>query len=48
MGALCKASRWEEWDGYLSPTMFDLEGIKHTCSAFLASVFPARFSRSAG
>jgi TetR/AcrR family transcriptional repressor of bet genes len=23
---------------------FDLEGIKHTCRAFLASVFPARFS----
>jgi AcrR family transcriptional regulator len=27
---------------------FDLEGIKHTCRAFLASVFPARFPRSAG
>jgi hypothetical protein len=27
---------------------FDLEGIKHTCRAFLATVFPARFPRSAG
>ena len=27
---------------------FDLEGIKHTCRAFLTSVFPARFPRSAG
>jgi TetR/AcrR family transcriptional repressor of bet genes len=26
----------------------DLEGIKHTCRAFLATVFPARFPRSAG
>jgi AcrR family transcriptional regulator len=26
---------------------FDLEGIKHTCRAFLASVFPARFRPSA-
>ena len=25
----------------------DLEGIKHTCRAFLATVFPARFGRSA-
>jgi len=22
---------------------FDFEGIKHTCRAFLATVFPARF-----
>jgi len=27
---------------------FDLEGIKHTCRAFLATVFPSRFPRSAG
>jgi TetR/AcrR family transcriptional repressor of bet genes len=27
---------------------FDLEGIKHTCRAFLATVFPTRFPRSAG
>jgi TetR/AcrR family transcriptional repressor of bet genes len=27
---------------------FDLEGIKHTCRAFLATVFPVRFPRSAG
>jgi len=27
---------------------FDLEGIKHTCRAFLASVFPTRFPRQAG
>ncbi len=27
---------------------FDLEGIKRTCRAFLATVFPARFPRSAG
>ncbi len=26
---------------------FDLEGIKHTCRAFLASVFPTRFGRLA-
>ena len=26
----------------------DLEGIKHTCRAFLASVFPSRFPRPAG
>jgi TetR/AcrR family transcriptional repressor of bet genes len=26
---------------------FDLEGIKHTCRAFLATVFPARFGGSA-
>ena len=26
---------------------FDLEGIKRTCRAFLANVFPARFPRSA-
>jgi TetR/AcrR family transcriptional repressor of bet genes len=25
---------------------FDLEGIKHTCRAFLATVFPAHFGRS--
>ena len=28
MGALCKASRWEEWDGFLSPTMFDLDHLQ--------------------
>jgi TetR/AcrR family transcriptional repressor of bet genes len=27
---------------------FDLEGIKHTCRAFLATVFPARFPQSSG
>ncbi len=27
---------------------FDLEGIKHTCRAFLVTVFPTRFPRSAG
>ncbi len=27
---------------------FDLEAIKNTCRAFLATVFPARFGRSAG
>ncbi len=27
---------------------FDLEGIKYTCRAFLATVFPARFPRPAG
>jgi aminomethyltransferase len=26
--ALGVASRWEEWDGYLSPTMFDLDHLQ--------------------
>ncbi len=28
MSALGKASRWEEWDGYLSPTMYDLDHLQ--------------------
>jgi aminomethyltransferase len=28
MSALGKASRWDEWDGYLSPTMYDLDHLQ--------------------
>ncbi len=27
IGPLCVASRWEEWSGYLSPTMYDLDHL---------------------
>ncbi len=28
MHALGKASRWEEWDGYLAPTMYSLDHLQ--------------------